>query len=64
MSSLFVDGQILMLEDMLGLSARVPKFVKKYGAIGDQIRQAIEDYATEVRARTFPAKEHTYDMKG
>lgn len=49
---------------MLGLSARVPKFVKKYGAIGDEIRQAIEDYATEVRARTFPAKEHTYDMKG
>ncbi|MBX9620361.1 MAG: 3-methyl-2-oxobutanoate hydroxymethyltransferase [Hyphomicrobiales bacterium] len=58
------DGQILVLEDMLGLSARVPKFVKKYGAIGDQIRQAIEDYATEVRARTFPSKEHTYDMKG
>lgn len=58
------DGQILVLEDMLGLSARVPKFVKKYGAIGDQIKSAIEDYAVEVRARSFPAPEHTYVLKG
>eukprot|EP01037_Dinobryon_pediforme_P006315 gene6315-6387_t len=57
------DGQILVLEDMLGLSERVPKFVKKYGAIGEQIKGAIEDYAREVRARTFPAPEHTYSVK-
>lgn len=54
------DGQILVLEDMLGLSERVPKFVKKYGAIGDHIRGAIEAYAAEVRSRNFPAPEHTY----
>ena len=54
------DGQILVLEDMLGLSERVPKFVKKYGAVGDHIRGAIEAYASEVRARQFPAPEHTY----
>ncbi len=57
------DGQILVMEDMLGLTERVPKFVKKYGALRDHIRGAIEGYASEVRARSFPAPEHTYAMK-
>ena len=57
------DGQILVLEDMLGLSERVPKFVKKYGAIGDHIKGAIVEYAAEVRARTFPGPEQVYGMK-
>ncbi|MBI1272637.1 MAG: 3-methyl-2-oxobutanoate hydroxymethyltransferase [Alphaproteobacteria bacterium] len=57
------DGQILVMEDMLGLSPRVPKFVKLYGQIGDAIEQAISAYATEVRARAFPGTEHTYAMK-
>jgi 3-methyl-2-oxobutanoate hydroxymethyltransferase len=54
------DGQILVMEDMLGLSPRVPKFVKEFGAIGAAIGNAIADYATEVKARRFPAPEHTY----
>lgn len=54
------DGQILVMEDMLGLSPRVPKFVKQFGAIGAAINDAIENYAGEVRARTFPGPEHTY----
>ena len=54
------DGQILVMEDMLGLSARVPKFVKEFGRIGAMIDGAIASYASEVRARTFPAPEHTY----
>lgn len=58
------DGQILVMEDMLGLSPRVPKFVKEFGAIGAAIENAIRGYAEEVRARTFPASEHTYHMKG
>ncbi|MFC5068464.1 3-methyl-2-oxobutanoate hydroxymethyltransferase [Flaviflagellibacter deserti] len=57
------DGQILVMEDMLGLTERVPKFVKKYGSLRDHIRGAIEGYASEVRARSFPAPEHTYAMK-
>lgn len=57
------DGQILVMEDMLGLSPRVPKFVKTFGAVGDAIEEAISGYAAEVRARTFPADEHTYEMK-
>ncbi len=56
------DGQILVMEDMLGLSPRVPKFVKKYGTIGEQIEGAIRDYAGEVKQRSFPAVEHTYAM--
>jgi len=57
------DGQILVLEDMLGLSPRVPKFVKRYGALGAMIEEAVEAYASEVRSRTFPAAEHTYKQK-
>jgi len=57
------DGQILVMEDMLGLSPDVPKFVKKFGAIGAAIDSAIAGYAAEVRARTFPAPEHTYAVK-
>jgi 3-methyl-2-oxobutanoate hydroxymethyltransferase len=54
------DGQILVLEDMLGLTPRAPKFVKRYADIGPAIAKAVEDYAREVRERSFPAMEHTY----
>jgi 3-methyl-2-oxobutanoate hydroxymethyltransferase len=57
------DGQILVMEDMLGLSPRVPKFVKEFGKVGEAIREAISVYATEVRTRTFPGPEHTYAVK-
>jgi 3-methyl-2-oxobutanoate hydroxymethyltransferase len=62
-ASVACDGQILVLEDMLGLSPRVPKFVKRYGDLGPSIEKAIADYAGEVRERRFPAAEHTYAMK-
>lgn len=58
------DGQILVLEDMLGLSPRVPKFVKEFAQIGDAIEGAVQSFADEVRSRKFPATEHTYTMKG
>jgi 3-methyl-2-oxobutanoate hydroxymethyltransferase len=57
------DGQILVLEDMLGLSQRVPKFVKRYGELAGRIEQSIKDYADEVRARKFPGPEHTYPLR-
>lgn len=57
------DGQILVMEDMLGLSPRVPKFVKEFGSVGAVIENAIRGYAAEVRAGTFPGPEHTYAMK-
>jgi 3-methyl-2-oxobutanoate hydroxymethyltransferase len=55
------DGQILVMEDMLGLSPRVPKFVKEFGHVGEAIDRAIAAYAEEVRKRQFPAKANTYD---
>jgi len=58
------DGQILVLEDMLGLSPRVPKFVRRYGALGPGIEAAISAYAKDVRARAFPGPEHVYPMRG
>jgi len=58
------DGQILVLEDMLGLSPRVPKFVKRYGTLGPGIEKAVADYAADVRSRAFPGPEHVYPMKG
>src|SRR5262249_60571841 len=39
--SVACDGQILVLEDMLGLSPRVPKFVKRYGELGPSIEAAV-----------------------
>jgi 3-methyl-2-oxobutanoate hydroxymethyltransferase len=57
------DGQILVLEDMLGLSPRVPKFVRRYGDLGPGIERAIAAYAADVRARAFPGPEHVYGMK-
>lgn len=56
------DGQILVMEDMLGLSPRVPRFVKKFGKVGEAIESAIRDYAEDVRTRAFPMPEHTYVM--
>jgi 3-methyl-2-oxobutanoate hydroxymethyltransferase len=56
------DGQILVMEDMLGLSPRVPKFVKEFGTVGKAIEKAISAYADEVRSRAFPAKDNTYDV--
>jgi len=55
------DGQILVIDDMLGLFAEfTPKFVKRYRMMGDDIRAAAREYAEEVRQGRFPAPEHTY----
>jgi 3-methyl-2-oxobutanoate hydroxymethyltransferase len=56
------DGQVLVLEDMLGLSPWAPKFVKRYGDLGPAIQAAIEAYAADVRSRAFPGPEHVYGM--
>lgn len=55
------DGQVLVVDDMLGLfTAFRPKFVKRYGELGAAADAAIAAYAEEVRARTFPAAEHVF----
>ncbi len=62
-ASVDCDGQILVLEDMLGLSPRVPKFVKEFGNLGEAIQNSVEAYADEVKTRKFPSREHVYGMK-
>lgn len=57
------DGQVLVTEDMLGMFERVPRFVKRYENIAETISGAAERYASEVRARTFPGVEQTYQPK-
>ena len=57
------DGQVLVTEDMLGMFERVPRFVKKYEDIAAMIDKTVERYAEEVRARTFPTADQTYQPK-
>jgi 3-methyl-2-oxobutanoate hydroxymethyltransferase len=55
------DGQILVVDDMLGLFSDFrPKFAKRYAELGAEADRAIAAYAEEVRARTFPALEHVF----
>ncbi len=55
------DGQVLVVDDMLGLfTAFKAKFVKRYGNLGVDAEAAIAAYAAEVRAREFPAAEHVF----
>ena len=54
------DGQILVLEDMLGLNPKPPKFVKVYGKLGAMIEDAVRSYAAEVRERSFPGDDNLY----
>ena len=55
------DGQVLVVDDMLGLfTAFKAKFVKRYADLGEQAEAAVKAYADDVRARRFPAKEHVF----
>ncbi len=55
------DGQILVIDDMVGLTVdRVPKFVKEYADLRGVIAHAAERYASEVRDRTFPGPAHVF----
>lgn len=55
------DGQVLVVDDMLGLFSEFrPKFVKRYAELGEAAGAAIAAYAAEVRARAFPGPEHVF----
>jgi 3-methyl-2-oxobutanoate hydroxymethyltransferase len=57
------DGQVLVTDDMLGMFERVPRFVKRYEDIAGVIERTVAAYAEEVRARTFPSEDQTYQPK-
>jgi 3-methyl-2-oxobutanoate hydroxymethyltransferase len=55
------DGQVLVVDDMLGMFTEFrPKFVKRYATLAQTASDAIANYAAEVRARTFPGPEHSF----
>lgn len=58
------DGQVLVINDLLGLTERkTPSFVKKYAELAPQIRDAAAAFREEVRAGAYPAAEHTFGSK-
>jgi 3-methyl-2-oxobutanoate hydroxymethyltransferase len=57
-SSSFCDGQILVTDDMLGLSGFYPKFVKKYVNLNRIIEKAVKKYTREVKLNNFPTKKY------
>lgn len=58
------DGQVLVTEDMLGLFERVPRFVKRYADMAGFVEGAVRDYAAQVRDRSFPTGDQTYQPRG
>ena len=55
------DGQVLVSYDMLGITGgRLPRFVKKYAALGDDIRHAATEFAHDVSIGAYPTAEHSY----
>jgi 3-methyl-2-oxobutanoate hydroxymethyltransferase len=58
------DGQILVSDDMLGLFNEFkPRFVKHFAELANVIDKAVADYSEEVKARTFPGPEHTFQVR-
>jgi 3-methyl-2-oxobutanoate hydroxymethyltransferase len=54
------DAQVLVWQDMAGLSPRTPKFVKRYADVGGVLREAAQSFAAEVASGAFPDAEHSY----
>jgi len=54
------DAQVLVWQDMAGLSSRTPKFVKRYADAGRLLGQAARSFAEDVVAGAFPTEEHSY----
>lgn len=57
------DGQVLVINDMIGLSdGFIPKFVKQYSIINEDIKNGVSEYIREVKSMEFPKKEHTFSI--
>ena len=59
-ASHYCDGQILVMDDLIGLNPINVRFVKKYSNIKTVIKKAVSIFATEVKKSKFPAKKHSY----
>ena len=57
------DGQVLVFQDALGISCgKLPRFVKQFVNVGQEIIDGINKYTSEVKNQTFPSEEHTYKI--
>jgi 3-methyl-2-oxobutanoate hydroxymethyltransferase len=56
------DGQVLVVDDVLGISTPVPRFAKAYGNLGQATIEAIAAFRRDVAARVFPGPEHSYGL--
>ena len=54
------DGQVLVINDLLGLNERTPKFVKRYANLREGITEAVRAFADEVESGTYPDESHSY----
>ena len=54
------DAQVLVWQDMAGLSARSPKFAKRYADLAGVLRTAASEFAADVAGGTFPSEEYSY----
>jgi 3-methyl-2-oxobutanoate hydroxymethyltransferase len=62
-AGLFTDGQVLVFHDLLGMTrSHVPKFVKRYAEIHDQMVAGVRAYAEDVRSHQFPDAAHVYSV--
>src|SRR6476646_4582509 len=62
-AGLFTDGQVLVFHDLLGMTrSHVPKFVKRYAKIHDQMVAGVRAYSEEVRSHQFPDADHVYSV--
>ena len=59
-ASKYCDGQILVTDDMIGLSNFYPKFVKKYSNVRKIIEKSVKNYCTDVKQKRFPTSKNAY----
>ena len=59
-ASIYCDGQILVTDDMIGLSDFSPKFVKQYSNLKKVIEKCVKNYSRDVKLRRFPSYKNVY----
>lgn len=61
----YTDGQVLVYHDLIGYGTgnRIPKFVKSYASVKNEVISAISDYVREVKAKQFPEQQHVFFAK-
>ncbi|HXZ67460.1 MAG TPA: 3-methyl-2-oxobutanoate hydroxymethyltransferase, partial [Alphaproteobacteria bacterium] len=62
-ASVACDGQVLVIDDMLGLTESMARFVRRYANLRDIVHRAVGAYAEDVRKRRFPAAQETYPAR-